>query len=450
MKYARAHPVTIFANLRRVLFLALIPLLRALWFSLVWQDILAILLMLCLAIWLWWRVGFRFDSERLEIRTGLLIRQTLHIPWSRVIIVSFLTHFSLAPFRAIKLRVETLGGTKTVFIQQSRAAALKILISGSNNTESIYKPTRGKIAALSLLTSNSFGGILYLSAFVSGSGKLLGRTFSGARHTAFERAASLRPLGLALGLPPAASALAVLLLAGWLLGFGRMFLRCYGFRFTRRDGRLSVSGGFLSRYEYHWSLNNLFYADIRQSLITKLLKLHSLYIRELCVIFTEKKESFEKQREKLLPELAPAPRQLKPDFGAILRFISFPLLALAAIWPVFGLIIRVYPGFGDFFGFAAVMAAALTCWYLAVKLVDFFSSGFSFDGKSYTLRYSKRLTLHTVVIPKERVAALKIRRSPLMRLGPYCDLILYTKHKSRRTHVCPGLIKTEVINFLNL
>jgi uncharacterized membrane protein YdbT with pleckstrin-like domain len=281
--------------------------------------------------------------------------------------------------------------------------------------------------------------------FVSQAGKLLGRTFSGAVHTAFEQAASLLPLGLALGLPPAASAIAVLLLAGWLIGFGRMFLRCNGFAFLRRASTLGISGGFLSRYECHLRLKDVFYTDVRQSLVTKLLKLYSLYIRGMCVIFTEKAASFEKQREDMLPEFSPAPRRLKPEPGAILRFIGLPLLCLAAVWPVFWLILRVYPSFGEFFGFAAFMAAALICWFLAVALADCFSSGFAFNGTSYTLRYAKGLTFHTVVIPKENISAMEIRQSPLMRLGPFCDLVLYTKNKSRLT--CRGLVKADVAKY---
>jgi uncharacterized membrane protein YdbT with pleckstrin-like domain len=446
MKFYRAHPVTISANLRKVLFLALIPLIRAALFSLVWQDILALLLILGYAVWLWLRAGFRFDSGCLEIRTGLFMRRTVLISWSRVTKTSFLTHFSLAPFRAARLKVDTLGGSRTIIISQRYAEELKPLISGANTTGSIYRPTSGKIAALSLLTSNSFGGILYLSVFVSQSGKLLGQAFSRAVHLTFEQAASLLPLGLALGLPPAASALAVLLLAGWLTGFGRMFLRCNGFAFTRRGARLSVSGGFLSKYEHHLRQEDVFYADIRQSLITKLLKLYSLYLRDMCVIFTEKPASFEKQREALLPEFSPAPRKLKPRLGAILTFIGQPLLALAAVWPVFCFILRVYPGFGEFLGFAAFMAAALVCWRLAVKLVDFFSSGLSFDGKSYTLRYAKALTFHTAVIPKENVSAIELRQSPLMRFGPYCNLVLHTKNKAR--HICRGLVKEDVVKLL--
>lgn len=468
MKCYRAHPITIVANLRKVLFLALIPLSRGVfaafvagsgfapWLSQLWLDILALLLMFGSAIGRWFCIRFCYDAHCLEVRSGFFMRRTQLIPWSQVTALSFTTHFSLALFGGVRFCAETLWPARkpahaiNLILAKKHTDAIKALIPGLDNRQILYKPNFGRIAALSLLTSNSFGGILYLAAFVSQTGKLLGQAFSGAVHAAFEQAAHLLPLGLALGLPPFASALAVLLLAGWLIGFFRMFLRCNGFSLVRRGKTITINGGFLTRYNAYFKINELFFADIRQSLLTKLLKLYSLYIRDRCVIFTEKADQFAEQRKNVLPEFTPVPRQLGPKTGSILRYIGLPVLCLGVIWPGFRFLVRLNPAFRAAYRFAAIMTAALMLWLLAVKLVDFFSAGVSFSGTSFTLRYSKGLAFHTVIIPQNHVAAFEIRQSPLMRFGPACDLVVRTKAKSHRAHCCRGLIKSEVIRFLRL
>ncbi len=511
-KSFRAHPATVFSYLRRVFFLVLLPLLRGIASALSGSDpaflfrgllSLSILLLLVFSSSLLWRRLRLCVTQESLILTGGLWRQNVTVPLDKAYTVSFLTHFSLLPFKAVRFRVDIPGGRRkgdlSVLLWRHDADEIKRLllcdpvkpepvrvkeIQKSGMTwcadcvqlqaaadcvqlqaaadcvqlqaaATTYKPTAGKIAALSLLTSNSFGGILYMSVFVSQSGNILGGEFSDALAGVFDTAAHM----FEVFLPPLAAALTVLLLAGWAVGFMRLFLRYSGFRFVRRDGRLTVCGGVFSRHERHLLSKDILFADFRQSLATKLLRLYSLYICAggfgekkndySCVILTEKHPGFEKHRAALLPEYSPAAREIKPDKRCLFRFVWAPAAFLAANPFVYGLLIKLFGDFSGFFVFVSVMAAVLTLWYLGVNIADFLTAGVAFDGSRYTLRYSAGFSLHTVVVQKENAGLFEISRSLPQRLGPYCDLILRTR-AGRRAHRCRSLKKDEVVRLLNL
>lgn len=499
-KSCRAHPLTILANLRHVLFLVLIPLIRGIssalartgsysaWLSRVWTDVLILALMLGLAVWLWLRVRLIVSLKALTLITGLFVRRTVSIPFDKAATVSFLTHFSLLPFKAVRFNTDVPGasGRKnrlSLLLWQKDADEIKRLLFCSPekqepmyvkesqkpgmtwcaNCERLeatpsaeYRPTAGKIAALSLLTSNSFSGILYMSVFVSQSGKILGGEFSRALTGVFDRAAHF----FEIFLPPLAAAFSALLLAGWAVGFMRLFLRYSGFRFVSRSGLLTACGGVFSRHERHIRRSEVLFADFRQSFTTKLLRLYSLYLCAggvgekksdySCVILTEKSARFESIRAALLPEYSPVVRQVKPDRRCFLRFIYTPAVLLASVPFVYKLLTRHLVGFDDFFAFASAMTAALALWFLAVNVADFFTSGAAFDGKLYTLRYSTGFSFHTAVILKENAALFEIKQGLFQRPGAYCDLIVRTKAARRQAHRCRSLKKTEVLRLLNI
>ena len=85
---------------------------------------------------------------------------------------------------------------------------------------------------LSALTSNSLAGILLASAAISHIGNLMGYQLSEHIYGTLEQLTRLA----AFGIPPAAAALAYLLLSGWLLAFLSNFTRLQNLYVVRKDG----------------------------------------------------------------------------------------------------------------------------------------------------------------------------------------------------------------------
>lgn len=135
---------------------------------------------------------------------------------------------------------------------------------------------------------------------------------------------------MAFGIPPAAAFLAYLILAGWALAFLGNLIKYY--RFVIGGGKApwpskggcSPGGNMPSPYpgSVTW--------DIRQTVFTSVLHLHTVFIHaigygkhkgDVSILMPAcTSRPLRQGLRLLLPELAPSPRQLKPNLGALFRF----------------------------------------------------------------------------------------------------------------------------------
>lgn len=473
MHREHAHPLTIFSNLWRVLYLVIIPVLRgflgalqgdlARWLRGAWIDILVLLLMVGLAVWRWWRVTYRCDDDALHIYMGVLYEKYTRIPWNRIVTLSLVERYYLRPFRAAHFRADTMGGshkdadfTMLISFRKGQGILEKYGNQRTQNLYRVYIPRTGSIFALALLSSNSFAGIVFMATFISLTGKLLGEGFSRMIIGTFENVAR----ALAFGIPPAAAALAYVLMGGWLIGFLLTFVRYVRFSISRRPRQLRISGGFITRREYLIQHEKINFIDIRQSAISKAFRLFSLYLSAVgygkhkddisCIIPTEGREAFYKNRDMLFPRLEPAPRQIIPKLGGVMRFIGPALTWLGGILAGVPLLSWLFPNWSSFILYVGLMMLIPALLFLIVRLMDFSTGGVSVRDNTITLRYSKGFTLHIVVIPADKVSQICFHQGFFQKLGPNCDLILYTKAERRLRHRCRSLHLKDISMLLSL
>lgn len=472
-KYQRAHPVTIFFNLGRVLYLIIIPVLRgfvtalqggfAKWLSGAWADISIFVLMLAMAVAAWLIVGFRFDDEEINVRSGFFMLRHTHIPWKNVTTISIVESVYLRPFGAVRLRADTLGGSFnnadfSVLLSRRKAQALienRKAFAGKPLGR-IYQPSTGSIVALSLLTSNSFGGILFIATFISQSGKLLGAEFSEMLIGTFEEASR----NLAFGIPPAAAAIGYALLVGWFIGFLLTFFRYKNFTLTRQKDNLNIKGGLFTHRDYLIRYADVNFITIRQSVLTKILKLYSLYISAVgygkqkddisCIIPTEREPAFHESCARVFPRLAPSARQYHAVFRGIMRFLGQPLSFCAGVVLAIALFTWRFPSWNSFILFVGLMLLVPALLFLSVRVLEYKTGGFSSSDGVYTIRYSKGFNLQTVVIPVENVVQVELRQGFIQKFGPYCDLIVSAKAEGHSRHFCRNVNKAEMMRIFSL
>jgi len=88
--------------------------------------------------------------------------------------------------------------------------------------------------------------------------------------------------------------------------------------------------------------------------------------------------------------------------------------------------------------------------FLLVRFFDFRTGGLSFDGENYTMRYSKGISLHTVVVPADRIVLIELRQSIWQRFGDNCDLYISTMAEERSVHLCRNLRAKELRGLFHL
>ena len=515
--YRHAHPLMILTNLSRVLYLLIIPFVRgallalwgrglAAWLKGAWFDILIVMLIIGIAAVRWRLFTYRFDESGLYFKKGLLLRQEGFLPFYAVCTMASERSWLLAPLRAAVLRADTSGGNPSRYdfeiITYRRDAAEALYMrslacsarackdlkppppesvkavpspeadkppSGSTKpsktelprkTTRVFRPRSMYVAALSAFLSNSFAGVLLASAFLNRAGTVLGQKLEGSVLSAVSQISAWLPLGI----PPVATAAGLIILAGWFIGFVRNMLSLIRFRIERSPHTLEVNVGLVTRRTYSILISKINFLDIRQSLMTKLLRLYMVFIQAIgygkgknevaALIPSASRKELAATMTLLLPEIRPHARTVKPDKRAWLAYLFQSLLLVPALLAAIWLGWRLFPAWRDVVRFFGLALWVPLLWYFFLKLTDFFTAGLCFDGATYTLRYSKGFILHTVVVPVNRAAMVITGQNVFQKRIGLCDVIVYTYSESgrvaHRTHRVKGLPLREVLRELKL
>lgn len=455
-----AHPFSMLTFLYRFLFLLIIPLARGFlsaltgdllsWISGAWMDILTVLLIFLLAWKKWDCFKYYMDECGIFYTSGIFFRRETFIPVDRICTCAVMRPFWLRPLKVARLRVDTIarGANKadvSFYVGEREAARILSLCRGvpeesADEVHAAYRPRISGVVFLSLFTSNSFLGIVFISTFISQAGQILGQELADLMLATFEELSRR----VAFGLPPIAAGVAIALLVGWLAAFLLNLLQTKNLCTLRVGDSLHVSGGVLVEKEYFLRARDISFVDIRQSLLTRLLGRYSVFLNAIgfnkdksdisAVIPFSSRGKTREQLSRLLPEYTVSERTLKPNLGAIFKFLIDPF------WPCVlipaGTVIACWllPKWTGLIGFAGFMLSLPALWFLGVRILDFLSSGVSRDGDCYTLRYSNRYYLHIVVFPFDKIALVNVRQSILQRGDRKCDLKVSTRAEGRFRH----------------
>lgn len=473
--FLRTHPFSIFLYLYRFLFLLIIPLLRsfffalqgnlAQWFRGTWIDVLLVLVLFLISTLKWMNFKYHLDNYELYLTYGILFRRKMRIPMRHISTLSASSSLWLRPLRITKIRVDTAarGTRKADFSFYVRREEAKRILELRNeplqNLAGVsheYRPGIWSIVLLSLFTSNTFPGIVMVSTFVSQAGKLLGEELSILlRHTLEETARKI-----AFGLPPIAATAALFLFVGWFAAFLVNLLKTKDLLTVRTADTLRVSGGVLMHKRYSLRLSEISFVDLRQSLLTRLLRLYSVYLNAIgfgkeqadiaAIVPFSRKTRVLSRLALLLPEFVSSDRKLRPGRGAFLKFLLLPAVYCALIPFSAAFAIRLFPLWADVIRFAAFMAAAPASWYFGVRILDYLSSGLSKAESFFTVRYSSGFYLHTVIVPWRKITVVELRQSIFQRRSNKCDVSILTRAEGRKRHKLRAFYRNECLDLFGL
>ena len=469
----RTHPISIAAFLYRFLFLLLIPVGRGFitaltggllaWLRGAWIDLIVVAVILALAYAKWDQFKYHMDSSGIYFTIGIFFKRNSFIPMQKISTFSILRPFWFKPFHLVKVRIDTIAGDPgkadlSLYLRADEAGRLMRLHGAAHEQQASpgisaeYRPPVLGVVFLSLFTSNSVLGIVFVATFISQAGQILGEQLSELLFATFQELARQIAISLplltagflAIRLPPIAAGVAIALLGGWLVAFLLNLLQTKNLRVQRKNDRLRISGGILVEKDYSLRTGDISFVDIRQSLVTRTLRLYSVFVNAIgigkdksdiaAIIPFSTKSRAMRQLGLLLPEYCSTPRQLRPNGGAIFKFIIDPLWPCLLIPAATFLGIWLLPNWAEILRFAGFMLSLPAFWFLGVRLMDFFSSGVSRSGKHYTLRYSNLYYLHTVVFSYDKIALVNIRQSILQRGDNKCDLVVSTRAEGRMRH----------------
>lgn len=431
----REHPASLPAKTPYYLLLFLIPLTKG-----IPEVVLSVAGLLILLILRWWRRFYALSPRRLRLQRGILLRHTTCIPLSRITTLTIERPLWLRIMGAAKVSVDTDAGTRwwadarlTVPNRHAR------LFLPESERGRVWRAAPWRLWLMAILSSDSFGGVLLLAAVFRQSSILLGEGIQEAVLNNLETAADMLAL-----IPRTAALLILILVSGWLVGAIRHLLRHMPFTVYRGDATLTVYAGWLTRRIHCCALDAINYADRRQTLTACLLRKHMVYIsctgygkdrNTLAVILPPCNGTYaDRELAAMLPTLTAVAPTLRPCRGALWRYIRIPLFLLPVL-PLCGQYVGIlFPFWRELSHYLALIGTLPCLWLLAVRIIDRYRAGIGYADGKYTLCYARHLTLHQVTIPRHKIAAIQIRRTPWQRWKGTCDVTLYSYHEARHPH----------------
>ncbi|MGI5892993.1 MAG: PH domain-containing protein [Candidatus Merdivicinus sp.] len=475
--FQRQHPLFIIHAFSKYLLLLLLPLLRSLillqgdvwaWVRGTWFDILVIFGIIGAGIAQWLVTLYDLREKGIAVQSGFFLRESRYIPYKNLSSIVLEEPFYLRPFRIVRLRLETDGGSTrqpdASFLLRRKQAEdivragsdrLKEGLGGPRKKHS-YRPRTLYIAILSLITSNTLTGVLFASTFLSQSGKVLGEQFERMLVQSFTKVVEI----LAFNVPPAAAMAAAVLLGGWGLAFLINLLSNLRFRAEREGRLLSVQVGIFTKRAYHLAVERVNYIMLRQNLVTRLCGFCSAFLNctgygkvknELAVLLPAAGDAeLRRSLKMILPEFRVTKRQYRPYIRTLTRFLIPPLTTMLAIFILFGGIWILFPDFRRTTWYIGLMAEIPAIWWLFVKIAAYFHVGIGIKGDMYTFRYTFAYAFFTVVVHRDKIARVETRQSLFQKMSDCADVVIYTfseRHYHLRIH---NIHIREVEEFLRI
>ena len=466
----RQHPIAILRYSFRYLFLLSVPLIRGLryiktpqglyrWAQGTWIDLVAILLLLVLPLLLWRGHTYCLTDEGFILRRGLFLHFETLIPRRHVSTLSVERPFFLRPLRAARIAVDTDAGDRfraDFTLTVSERHAREILAERQRTDEPIqhhYQAHWVHIVVLSLLVSNSLSGVLILVTAFYQSGRLLGEAYQQQLVGNLESAAEY------IRVIPRTTALIILvLIIGWSIAAARNLLRHLPFRATRYETVLAIRSGALTRRDHLCTVSSVHYIDCRQTILCKLFRLHMVFIH--CIGYGKGRDSLsllipaspsgraDEQTSRLLPEFHPQAVSIRPAPRSLLRYILYPLWGMLLLYPAAHIAAELFPLWRDILLHLAAITYIPLTWAAAVKVLDRYTAGIGHAEDFVTLRYTRRLTFHTVTVPQRDIVSYRFRQSLLQRRRHTGDLIVHTYSEEPRRHRIRNIRAADAARFL--
>ena len=267
---------------------------------------------------------------------------------------------------------------------------------------------------------------------------------------------------LAVGVPPIAALIGILLAGGWFIAFVLNLIRYYNFYVARQNKKISIRSGLFHKKRYSLDVDRLNLIESKQTLTTKWVGANSIFAHcsgygkaknELAVLLPAvSKKRLNKSVSEIVPEYQFSKRQINPHIEMLSRFLVPPITILLVLLALIWVGCSFLPSFQGVILFFGLMLEVLPLWWLAVKITSYYHTGVGVDPihQTYTLRFTYAYGFYSVVVPKKSIVSVVLRQSMFQRLSRCCDLIVYTYSEGKKRHVVPNLPIKEAHTLMEL
>ncbi len=469
----KPHPVEIFSNIPRYFLILVVPIANAIlnigreipqWDSTLVLSLVALVLILFFAVLRWHFFRFGFHGGKLYFSHGLFFHQRGSIKLDNLSVVHIEHSFLLKPFGVCKLSFDTdcPATSKSNFNVFASAEVANLVESFLYSREisvcsltRVYRPRIIYLTLMSVITSNLLAGVLIFTTFFSSVSQLFDTVEFQQRL--FNTINSLAEFTSNV-VPPVAATVAYALLGIWGLAFFSNMARNTPFVLSRDNFYITIRQGIFTKRRNYISVDKINYLDIRQSLFIKILRIYTVFVNasgygrrrgEVNVLIPAvSARGLCHQLSMITKSFIPTDVTSRPLGGAFWRFLRLPVFFIAVVPMLQRLANYFFPVFSELSDLATILFLAFCGWFIVLKTVAYFSSGVGVENGYVTIKYSKRLYLHTVVFPIEKIVGIEIKQSVFMKRKSQCDVTFRIYPERFNSHTVRGVSKKQVQELL--
>ncbi|GEM_PF-529225 len=481
------HPAALVTYTTRSFWLLLIPLARRLaamkfdlagWIETAGWDVLFVSLMLIWVFTRYFSMRYEIGDTHLHIRKGIIWRQDLSIAYENISAVTSLENPFDIMLSTARIKVDTDAadpwGSKAdavlVMPRREKARLINRLTAAfvgerGDNVRS-YKVETLPMMAFSFFFSSAVSGVILMITFFSGATKIIGnRLQADAMGIVNGLSDALATLigNIINGISPAGIAVSIVIGAGFVLSFSVNFIKNIGFRVYRRGDFIMISSGLVERRQSCINVKKINMADMRQSLVMKAIGLASVHIsvtgygkgsNEFPVIFpicaTRRRKLRLLNEENAMATILP--EYIKDcDYIRCRNLYCWRTVSWAAFWvwsvPLAAMAVLLrFPEWYSLVLFISVLVEIPAVWMLFCKAANHFTNGFDITEGSVCARYGKFYEFHSVCVPIERLAEVRISQTIFQRMNGSCDVYVYPAAERAGLHIVRGMPMNEVMD----
>ena len=453
----KAHPITIFDNLKPLLLVLLLPLLKALINAVLRREInglflnefLALAVLLTYSVLKWRVFSLKLTENTVQITKGLFLRRVAEIPISKISTVGMTTTLPDRAFGSATLRINTEAGKKgrtDYEIRLKRADALLVAeaLSFESSAQTLkFSPVR--VAIMSAAASSAFTGLIFTVPVIKTAGELLGTAIE---EVLIDRINAVSLLNKVF--PPIINTITIIFLLLYSVSFLVSFLRCVNFKATLGNGKIEISNGLLTKRRVSFKIKTVNCALIEQAPLMRMCRRYLVRVgiggygdnkgNKGVVVPSAKKYEVHKLFTALFPRVKVPDRMIRPSLYARYRFYLIPTVYTAVLIAAYLLMINLFPAFKDLINFGGVIAAVVLVYYFSLAEYNVKNSALAINDVIYA-KYTHWAATREMFCEADRIGVINITRWPLDRRIGTCGIRFTVRSENAES------IKVKHINY---
>lgn len=442
--YKKAHIYNLIEDIYDVFPLFVLPLLQNLLYNptslpaIITNFGLSIVCVILIftAIILEYRSVLYLEKENsVYTKKGFFLKKRADIPYPCIQSVYINKNIIPRLFGARKYFINTPGsftakGDYELYLRRQNSLALTENIFGKENKTIRYNGGFLRIILMSATWSNALTGLLISIPLLYRTSSAIGEIFRDYFMEKFDIASYI----VKIGVPPALSGLATILVISWGIAYLTQLMR-YSF-FTAKIGNniIHIARGFINRADFYTTKDKLNAIQIKQSVLMLVLNLKSAYISVIgsgvqkgdrsLLIPADREENI----NKVLSHITTLPREenykVKARKTEFMSYLWFPFYSI--LGTIAGIVILNYFGFfGEIVRMPVFTLLGIFVYWLFFRMYAFTKSSITACNEAVMIDYFKKLNITRTYIPYNKIQYIKVYQSPWQRLSKTANLRIY-------------------------